>query len=336
MKVKTFGFSMDSTSEKITLVTLLDAICAVPGLEFGKRDDADDDALSDDGVAKNKRSPVLRRLYLHKGENSSYYHGLVVTIKDQKKFCMLEQQGNGFTINVENLKDANKLMEFNFFVVNANNGLGVYQHYHQSCSLMVFGGYLKSFQHKMIRESIDDAIKHATDKGHVSESEIRKIRKPFNGSLRFSLLTEKADLKAILKKYARIKTFEYELSYLDAPVEKGLPLSKYVDKKRERLTFKNNKNVVPLASAIAETVGLYGLKRGRIQVVNEFDEESFLQILDIPNNFGEQEYDDVADKLNQLNLDELHQHKIYTELVDVCKSDNFKHIFEAEINEDSS
>ena len=73
-----------------------------------------------------------RLYYIDSNAHPDYYCGLVLTIKNQKKFCKLTQLQDGKTkISVENLKDHDSLMEFNFFVLHKREYIGLYQHYHQ-------------------------------------------------------------------------------------------------------------------------------------------------------------------------------------------------------------
>ncbi len=46
-----------------------------------------------------------------------YYRGLLLTIKDQKKFCEMQKKGETLKIKVRSLAQGSDLVEFNFFVV---------------------------------------------------------------------------------------------------------------------------------------------------------------------------------------------------------------------------
>jgi hypothetical protein len=275
---------------------------------------------------------IERRIFLDESTNKNYYLGLVVTVKDQKRFCRLENNKGQIKITVENLTGDDKLMEFNFFVINKKNGIGLYQHYHQSCGLNVFGSYLVS-HHKLIREKgANEEIEAQTNKeGELSASKERSIKKKYRGRLRFSQLVRKDSLEKILKECKALKAFEYEISALDANLRPGVPLSKYVKKLREKLTFSQVWSVPVLASAIATAVKELSPRNGRVYALNEFDEDVSLRIFDVPDNFGEEDFDEVALKLNNLNLNAFGSHKVSNELVALCQSDDLKHIFEANL-----
>lgn len=313
MKVKLYGFEVSSEGSNITLDDLL--------LDLQKNSGHPD-----------KSQNIERRIYFDSNTDPKYHLGLVVTVKDQKRFCRLENDNNGIRITVENLTSKNKLMEFNFFAINKKNGIGIYQHYHQSCSVNVFGGYLKS-RHKEIRErAIEDEINQTKhNNGEISKLEERKIRRKHSRSLNFSRLVKEETLEKILKEYKEVKSLEYEYPALTAIQKEGIPLSKYVSKRKEKLTFVRNLSAKEVASDLCKTITGIKPKRGRVHVVDFCDQDQSLKLFDIPDNFGEEEYDDVAMKLHNLDILDFANHKTTKELVETCQSEDYKHIFEANI-----
>ncbi len=314
MKVRLYGFEIESTSSSVSIDDLLENL----HLSSGQPDTS---------------RGIERRIYLDGKSSKDYYLGLVVTVKDQKRFCRLESGNGNIKITVENLKGKDKLMEFNFFAINKKNGIGIYQHYFQSCGVSVFGSYL-SCRHKDLREKlIEDDIKKekSLNGGELSESKEKEIRKKHKGILKFSPLVRKETLQTILDEYKRIKAFEYEYSTLDVDSQPGVPLGKYIKKKREKLTFARHWSVKELATGIVNTINLINPKNGRVHVVDMFDEDLSIKIFSIPDYFGEEEYDDVALKLHNLDVYDFAKHKVANELIAICKSDEYKHIFEARL-----
>ena len=59
-----------------------------------------------------------RQIFINSSDNI-FYHGLIITIKDQKKFCELKSDDNeNFKIQVKDIDELSKIMDFNFFIVN--------------------------------------------------------------------------------------------------------------------------------------------------------------------------------------------------------------------------
>lgn len=312
MKVRLYGFEIEATGHSVSVDSLLSQF------------------ENNSGVPDTSKS-IERRIYVNGKSNSDYYVGLVVTVKDQKKFCKLENDHGHIKITVENLRGNNKLMEFNFFAINKSNGIGIYQHYYQSCGVNVFGSYLNK-AHNEIRDSlIDEEIfaHKSSNNGNISNKALKAIKRKHGGILRFSPLVRKDSLSKILEEYKAIKAFEFEYSTLVPDIKQGMPLSKFVKKKREKVTFSSIWSLSELTQGIVDTIKQIKPKSGRVHVVNSFDEDTTLKIFDIPDNFGEEEYDDVAQKLHNLDVFDFASHIIIDELIETCQSDEYNHIFEA-------
>lgn len=273
-----------------------------------------------------------RRFYIDDQSDAEFVRGLVVTVKDQKAFCKLvKDDDGGFVITVENLEGENKLMEFNFFVVNKNNGLGIYQHYFHSCSTFTFGDYLKkryfTLSHSLATKELDAA--KAANADNLTAKKERDIRAKYRKNMSFSVLVHDENLEDVLAKFQQIKSFEYEFSAVVPDMVKGIPIGPFVKRMKEKVIFKTDTAVHVLAKAIQGTVNALKPKSGRISVVDNIDDEDValsVKIADIPEHFGEQDYDAVAAKLDQLDIKTFSQHQVVVELIDACKV-TYKHIF---------
>lgn len=208
-------------------------------------------------------------------------------------------------------------MEFNFFVINKTNQLGLYQHYHQSCSV---GAAMSMFrkEHIGLRElRIAEAARAAP--AEQREAATKRARKALKKPLDWHFLVRKEDLRKILSEMKRIKSFELDFVAL-APEESVFrPLSGYVKKERKKVSFKSGSPVERLAPAIADIVSKSNSTRGHIGVVDSDDHEQMLRIVDIPEAFGEYNYDDVAPKINDLSVDDFHNSWVIKQLLNVCK-----------------
>lgn len=274
-----------------------------------------------------------RRFYIDDQSDTDFVRGLVVTVKDQKAFCELVKDDDGsFVISVKNLEGENKLMEFNFFVVNKVNGLGIYQHYFHSCSPNTFGDYLRkryfTLSHELSKGEIE-AAKAADPNGAITQKKEIEIRRKYRNSLSFSILVHNEDLADVLKRFKEIKSFEYEFAQIVPDMVNGIPIGPYVRRVKEKVVFKSKSDVESLAAAIQATVGIINPKSGSVSVVDDIDDEDVpisVKIANIPEHFGEQAYDVVAGKLDQLDVTTFSEHQVVNELVDACKN-TYKHIF---------
>jgi len=110
-----------------------------------------------------------RILFFNTTHSKNYYVGLLVTVKDQKTFCQLVKKSGHLVVKVNELDDDSNLMDFNFFVLHKTTGFGIYQYYHQSCSVNSFG-YFNNRRFAEYRDSRVDAEISAIPRNERTES----------------------------------------------------------------------------------------------------------------------------------------------------------------------
>lgn len=289
--------------------------------------------IQQDGHLKFENESSVRELYIDATCDDVWYRGLVVTIKNQKRYCKMMQTAEGPSISVENLKGRDRLLDFNFFIIKKSNGIGLYQHYHQSCAMNLLGGFLKkAFKNLNDSEiSYQISIKSAEEGGSVSKRQASQIRSKHLAKLKYSPLVKQEQLEKILAEYERIKFFEFEYATLSDDVKKATPLSKYVRLKREKLTFKAVHDQSLLGQAIAEFVGSEKPKSGRVMVEDDLGDTHSLKIFNMPDCFGSEDFEKVIVKLDGLKVASFSTHAIFNDLISIAESEDYEHIFETEI-----
>lgn len=265
-----------------------------------------------------------RMVFINKDYDEKYYTGVLITIKDQKKFCELANDDGTFKIEVNELEENHHIMDFNFFVINKKTGFCLYQHYHQSCSANLFGYFMKK-RYLSLRDFI---IKSKTEAaGESSASKEKAIRKKHAGKFMWQILVRKENLQAILNSLEKIKSFEFDFMNLESKEKEYEPLSSFVKKERRKFSFIANTSGQILATKISSIIDKVGLSSGRVVGEDGDGIERVINIMDNPDNFGEYEYDDVAEKLNSLNLNKFENSWVIDELLAKCNE--YGHIFNA-------
>lgn len=266
-----------------------------------------------------------RFIYFNTTYSKSYYVGLIVTVKDQKTFCELVEKSGKFVVKVNELDANSSLMDFNFFVINKTTGFGLYQYYHQSFSINSFG-YLNAQRFSKFRDGKIQASISAIPKNDQSASKEKAIKKEYSGRLSWEILVRKENLKDLIEELQRVKAFEYCFASLTADEPEFQPLKNEVRKERTKLSFHTESPVKALASAISNIVKKLGINSGKVVGTDIDGIDRVLQITNNPDNFGEYSYDDLAPKINSLNVDEFEKSWVVQEMLDKCNE--YKHIFE--------
>lgn len=271
------------------------------------------------------QSDDRRLLFINDGHHSDYYVGLVVTIKDHRTFCELINSDGSLLVKVNKLQRESSLMDFNFFVLNKFTGSGLYQYYHQSCSPTAFAvlaaNRFADYRKTELRRALECA-----EGNSASKTEQRKIRARHRARLRWEIIVRKEVLRAMIAELKRVKAFEYCLSVPVVPEHAFAPLKPFVKRKSERIIFSLGTPVQTAANALDAFVASTPLAKGRVEGVDDDGITRILKIVDNPDTFGEYDYDDLAPRLNELDLTAFHQSWMTSELIDKCRSN--KAIFE--------
>jgi hypothetical protein len=271
------------------------------------------------GTADNSKD-FTRAFYIDTTSNKEFYLGLVATFKDRKKYLEFTQGGTGFHIKVSDIKGNSKQMEFNFFIVSKSNGLGVFQYYRGSCSANTFGDYLKRKYRNISLQSRDRSIKALKDKNSHTPKAEKGIRRLHAKGLKFGLLVRAEDIASTLSRYKSIKALSYDLVAIDADESFATPISGYAKRIRQRVTFNPEVQTPLIARAIGLMKGLTNMDTARVEAIDTDGDPVSLRILNMPENFGEQDFDALAQELDNLNVVDFAAHKIFEKLIGICKT----------------
>jgi len=268
-----------------------------------------------------------RLLFMNADHDADYFVGLVVTVKDHRAFCQLVNEQDGMKLKVSDVADGSHLMDFNFFVLNKKTLNGLYQHYHQSCSPGAFA-QLCAVRFREYRVALADEAVRALPEPVTAAAEAR-ARSPFAGLLHSAVIVRKDALEKMIRELKRVKSFQYSLAVPAVVEEDFKPLTPWIKKETHKISFETKSPVDGIATAVANAVARLGISRGRVEGEDQDGIERVLRIVDNPDTFGEYEYDDVAARINDLNLSQFHESWAIQELLK--KAHENKHILAVEM-----
>lgn len=270
-----------------------------------------------------------RVIYFNNTHSPDYYVGLLVTIKDQRTYCKLVNESGKLHVEVTALASDANLMDFNFFVINKATGTGLYQHYHQSCSINYFGALNAKKFAEMRGIHLERALKIASKGKNLSRKEDKAIRNQHRGHLNFEVLVRKENLKALIEELARVQEFEFSFAALTVDEPEFKPLQNHVRKERHSISFVQGSPVSVLANQITKIITAKDIEDGKITGIDASGVPRVFRIANNPDNFGEFDYDDVAPKINELDISKFESSWVVQELIKTCKA--HRHIFETPI-----
>ena len=261
-----------------------------------------------------------RFLFIDSDTDTHYHLGLVVTVKNQKQFCELKESNGEFRVIVSNLDSDSSIMEFNFFVLHKETRRGIYQHYHQSCSVGQAMLLIQKHHKSLVHELRNQRVSELQSQGSRTDRAEKTADKEYSERLKWSQLVRKEALAEILEELKEIKSLEVDLLYLEPDGAEFNQLSGLVRRQRRKFTFAKLPKLNELIPAITSVVNTLKIHRGKIAGVDTDGIDRFVKIKDNPDVFGEYDYDEVAKRIDNLEVKTFSKSWVIGELLRVCKA----------------
>jgi hypothetical protein len=235
--------------------------------------------------------PFNRVICVDSTSNADYILGLFVSIKDQKRFCQIRESHGQFELTAQDLDVGARMADFNFFIINKQTKKGIYQYYHQSCSLRQFMGFVESrfFDFRDIKER---SITQSTTLDVEEKAELQENLR--NSVLRGCVLVRPENFDQLLESLDQIKEMKFNVSTVvpDSPLFR--PLRDVVKKRTERVLF-NKDMLSSVRSSIREFARSADVSdvavRGKS---SETGIETTIHLFDNLEDFGQYDYDELT------------------------------------------
>lgn len=159
-----------------------------------------------------------RRLYLKK-DNENFWLGLVLSIKDYKKFSKVISDGGTLTLDAHSLNQNEHIADFNFFVFYPHTGIGLYQSYHHSCSLNTFN----SLCYRKFRDKILNLIaekRKEMQEQNFNAREIKRELRNYAGNLETSIIENERTLEQKLQRAEELRNVTVNFKYAEDNIER--------------------------------------------------------------------------------------------------------------------
>ncbi|MDT0501622.1 MULTISPECIES: hypothetical protein [unclassified Halomonas] len=278
-----------------------------------------------------------RYFFFNDSFNDDYRLGMIITVKNQKSYLKFREAGGSYIIKRENLHGEEKLLEFNFFVIKKDNGLGIYTHYNNSCSVKELGSIFRSWFYELRDGLKERNVKHPDANWPMKGIDYirRKSGNKYKGRLYFSIITRREGLQEVLAAMRKIKNVEVMLDAI-VPSEAipGVPIVNKSRRVTQKFTLGPGWPLQALIDDVVELSDLDGLQKGRVLCEGPDGREIPVKFFNSPSNFGEYDYDELTKMIDNLRAEYFFRHQIFDELISVMENEDNDEIFGSEVEED--
>ena len=237
-----------------------------------------------------KRKPYDRMLFIDQTDEA--WIGLVLSIKDQRRFAELEQQDGKFVLSVREVEEGKSAVDFNFFAIVKATGKGVYLHYHQSFSMQQFY-LLYETEYRGLRDATKRAALDALP-ANATEQQKKAVRRPFKESLGFEAMVRPESVPQLLQQMKRVSSVQFETSTLTVRQNAFTPINSLARKKVIRYGFSPRQPMTAVFDAIKMAVREGQITKGKVSGRDLSDAPWSFNLSDNLSSFADYEYDDIA------------------------------------------
>lgn len=252
-------------------------------------------------LSKMSTAPyITRNIYTIKlPHHEDIYAGLVLTIKDMKKFCTLVEKGKVIQVIEHKLNDNESMTEFNFFIFDVKNKYGMYQYYYHSCSLKSF---IRTILYRIYNENVRDRLnskKTKLEDAGNSEQVIRRKLEEYRGTLHYSIIERRGAFEERIRRMRKLDSVEFEIL---APIDKVFSgFARLTDAfKKQKYTF-SFKPEVRTKGWLTDTIAAYFAKNKPTRAVVKGEdaqgEDTVYKLVNDFDSFAEYNYDDLVQSL---------------------------------------
>lgn len=249
-------------------------------------------------VTGMKGNPVVLFKYgrfLYVSELGDFYAGLLITTKDQKKFLEFTHDAVNAKLEAKDVTEGAQLADFNFFLINKTTGRGIYQYYHNSCSINTFGMLCKrhydNLKSDRIRTSIDALVK-------PTQKQEKEIRSAYSGTLNWNILVRPEAFAALIKQLKSVKSLTVSITTLAYKNTIFSPMAKHAKRITQSFRFPSNAQPGGFLEDIENLVAIPELESARVEGKDEHGLDQVIKLQNTPDSFGVFDYDRVAELMN--------------------------------------
>lgn len=260
-------------------------------------------------------------------EDDDFFSGVVLTFKDQRRDCRARFQDGQFTIHTSDILNDDKLIDFNFFAIKKSTMKGLYDYYHNSCSVWVLFALMRNKFRLLKADKVAGYIQANLALGRDKAE--NKAKKIYSGRFSTQILIDDRDIPTVLAEYAKVK--KIEMSFDAQQFAMGHAVALQRSSREVKLAFNivdtEQSNIARLTQGVVELAANAGFKKGSASTVDSGDVERTISLLNCPKFLGECDFDNVAHRIDGLTVDNFHENAILTELKNEINEGEYRVLF---------
>ncbi|WP_147447059.1 hypothetical protein [Corallococcus sp. CA054B] len=257
------------------------------------------------------------RMYLSK-RLEEYNVGLLISIKNQRRFCTLLEKPDGFEVDVHELEDKTRMMDFNYFVQSRSTGRALYQYYHHSCALSRFAAFLGERYSMLKHRRMEAELQSAG--GQSAPVRVQKaIRSSFKGQFEWAQMLSAKQAGELIEQLEEVSRLELKFATFGSNESDFRPLNEHVQRGNIDILFKREHRSSPtLRGKVRSLIQRVSPANGLIEGRDAEGVKQFVRLADNIESFGEFDFERTSGTM-KFDLKKFHESKMIGDMIEVMK-----------------
>ncbi|WP_156940951.1 hypothetical protein [Halomonas halodenitrificans] len=154
----------------------------------------------------------------------------------------------------------------------------------------------------------------------VNKKAHKKASSKYRGRPFFAILFDKRNMDQIIRSFKEVKELDVTFEAVDSPTDAAVAAKQLSDTVSLRYKFGITQKVNDIAQAANQLLSRSGFRRGRAVVVNDFDEERTVDLIKCPQGFGQENFDELAQRVDDLKASDFQKNDIINDLIHTLES----------------
>lgn len=244
-----------------------------------------------------------RILYFIEGDD--VWKGLTLTIKDMKKFTKIVNSSGEVRLDVHKLEKNEHVADFNFFIVDKDNGCGMYQHYHNSCSLNIFNAINRD-RYLKIKESLHKKARQSFEEEKIPKREMENLLRAFNETMTYSIIEKSGSFIERVAQMDSAREAEIEFDLIEIGDNEFVASAPHMRRLKYHLFFEKDSASKAVIRWLVKTFNGARLKKAKVIGIDENGTDATYRLVNDFDRFGSFDYESMvpALKLDQDKIKE--------------------------------
>lgn len=262
-------------------------------------------------------------------ERDGFWVGVILSIRDQRSFCKMQEAGDSFTITIQQLQANESPVEFNVLLISKKTFKGIYLHYFHSksltASLTILRSLYDNFKSQFLKNELNEVDEQGKSKKAIQEIK-KQIREKYKPSLSYSIWVKPESFSDMLLKLSTIKNFELEVESVAVDEAVFRPLAAISKSVKQRFSFSSSSSpVTTIRSAVTDAISNLGcsLLGAKVTGVDPSGLEVMYSLANNVDYLSTYDYDEIVAGLEIRSDDiegSLFRSKLVTQIIAVAQS----------------